>query len=116
MPITTRTSGTVTILELPRLFTSDHGVDELPETVRSLLQRGCRRFLVNMDVNYIDEAGINEIINAYKAVQRHGGTIKLLNPFRRIGPGLTVICKLLLVFEAYDDEAKAIASFGGDTA
>jgi anti-sigma B factor antagonist len=116
MPITTRSSGDVTILELPRLFTSDHGVDEFPETVRSLLQAGCRRFLVNMDVNYIDDAGINEIINAYKAVQGHGGTIRLLNPFKRIGPPLTVICKLLTVFDVYDDEAQAIASFVGDTA
>lgn len=35
---------------------------------------------------------------------------------RRIGPGLTVICTLLTIFENYDDESAAIASFGGDEA
>ncbi len=48
MAITTRTSGTVTILELPQRFTSDHGVEELRETVDSLLHDGRRRFLVDI--------------------------------------------------------------------
>jgi len=45
MHITTRMNGTVTVLELPRLFTSDEGADDFRETVRSLLQEGRRRFL-----------------------------------------------------------------------
>lgn len=65
MAITARMSGDVTILELPRLFTSDHGADEFRETVRSLLQKGHRRFLVDMDVSYMDDAGLDEIVKAY---------------------------------------------------
>ena len=51
-----------------------------------------------------------------RPVQGHSGTIKLLNPFKRIGPGLTVICKLLIIFETYATEAEAVASFDGDKA
>jgi len=88
----------------------------LVETIRGLLDNGQTRIVLDMDANYIDDAGINEIINAYKAVQGHSGTIKLLNPFKRIGPGLTVICKLLIIFETCATEAEAVASFDGDKA
>ncbi len=116
MEVTTRTSGDVTIVERRGKMTAERGVAQFAETIHGLLDNGQTRIVLDMDASYIDDAGINEIIIAHKAVQGHGGTIKLLSPFRRIGPGLTVICKLLIIFETFDDEAKAIASFGGDKA
>jgi anti-sigma B factor antagonist len=44
-------------------------------------------------------------------VSRHGGQLKLLKLTDRV-QNLLVITKLLTVFDAYEDEAEALKSFG----
>ncbi len=117
MEITTRMSGTVTVVELAGKLSADRGVAEFAETIRGLLDNGQTRIVVNCeDVPYFDSAGIGELVKAYIAVSRRGGTIKLMHLRKGFWGGLLAITKLLTIFDTFDDEAQAIASFGGDTA
>ena len=117
MAITTRTSGTVTIVELRGKMTADRGVAQFAETIRGLLDNGQTRIVVNCeDVPYLDSAGSGELVKAYIAVSRRGGAIKLMHLRTGFWGGLLTITRLLTIFDTFDDEAKAIASFGGDEA
>ncbi len=47
----------------------------------------------------------------YTTAQNAGGSLKLANLTQRVGD-LLQVTKLLTVFEVYDSEDKALASFG----
>ena len=59
---------------------------------------------------YIDSAGLGEIVRTYTTVSRQGGALKLVNLTKRI-TDLLSITKLLTVFETFDLEKDAVASF-----
>ena len=58
----------------------------------------------------IDSSGIGELVSSFTAVNKEGGTLKLLNLTQKI-QDLLAITKLLTVFDVYDSEAEALASF-----
>jgi anti-anti-sigma factor len=118
MAITTRMSGTVTIVQLQGMMTADHGVREFGDRIRTLLENGHTHIVVNCaDVPHFDSAGLSEFVKAYTAVSLRGGAIKILHLRKGFWVwSLMAITKLLPIFETYDDEAAAIASFGGDKA
>jgi len=115
MTITERQQGDVTILDLAGKLTLDHEVAEFRDTIRTLLEQGKKQILLNLDsVPYMNAAGVDELVKSWRTVNEHGGILKIVNLTKRIGPGLLVIPKLLTVFEAFDDEQKALASFRHD--
>lgn len=111
MRIETRTVGDVTILDLHGKITIGESSIELRQHVRDLLQAGRKKILLNLgDVSYVDSSGIGELVSAYTTVTNAGGQLKLLNLTKKLRE-LLAITKLLTVFETFDDEAKAVASF-----
>ena len=75
-----------------------------------------QRSLVTVDlskVKYMDSSGLGELISCYTAIQRMSGRVKLLSPNHRL-QNLLVITKLITVFEIFDTESAAIASFAPD--
>jgi anti-sigma B factor antagonist len=60
-------------------------------------------------VDYIDSAGLGELITAFTTVRGQGGQLKLLKLTHRIHD-LLQITKLLTVFDAFDSETEAIKS------
>mgnify|MGYP001304077488 CR=1 FL=1 len=113
MTIDERTSGAVTILDIRGKMIIEV-LEDMPvaERVRSLLKDGRTQILLNLEgVPYTDTMGLCNIVEAYVTAQRQGGSLKLL----RLTPHvleLLVVTKLLTVFEAYQSEAEALASFG----
>ena len=76
-----------------------------------LAAAGSKGILLNLgEVNYIDSSGIGELVSAFTTISNQGGTLKLLNLTKRV-KDLLQITKLYTVFEVFDDEAKAIASY-----
>ena len=67
---------------------------------------------------YFDSAGTGELVKAYTAVTRRGGAFRIIMPPRPLGGwgGLSAVPKVLTVFDVFDTEAEAVASFGGDRA
>ena len=72
---------------------------------------GKNKILLNLgSVGHIDSSGIGELVSSFTAVNKEGGSLKLLNLTQKI-QDLLAITKLLTVFDTYDDEASALASF-----
>ena len=84
---------------------------QLREAVRDLISKGSKTMLLNMgDVNYIDSSGLGELVSAYTTAKNQGAQVKLLNLTKKVKDVLQ-LTKLYTVFDIYDDEASAIASF-----
>ena len=112
MHISERTVGDVVIVDVSGKVTLGDGGDTLlKDKMRSLIQQGQKKVLLNLgDVSYVDSAGLGEIVQSYATVTKNGGSLKLLNVTKRI-KDLLSITKLLTVFECHDSEADALKSF-----
>jgi anti-sigma B factor antagonist len=111
MQIEERTAGDVTILDLKGKMTLGEGDELLKDKINSLIHQGQKKLLLNLEgVPYIDSAGLGEIVRTYTTVSRQGGNLKLVNLTKRI-TDLLSITKLLTVFETFDSEKDAVASF-----
>jgi anti-sigma B factor antagonist len=109
--ISERQAGDVTILDLDGKVTIGEGSVALRNAIRRLLGDGKNKILMNLGgVGYIDSSGIGELVSSFTAVNKEGGTLKLLNLTQKI-QDLLAITKLLTVFDVYDDEASALSSF-----
>ena len=112
MSIAVRTSYDVTILDLQGKIVLGEPCTELRGAIRDLLRSGQKNILLNMaEVTYIDSAGIGELVSAYSSVSSQNGKLKLLNLTKKLEEVLA-ITKLLTVFECFNDEARAVQSFG----
>jgi anti-sigma B factor antagonist len=110
--ISERMVGDVVIVEVSGKITLGDGGDmALKDKMGSLIQQGQKKVLLNLgDVSYVDSAGLGEIVQSYATVTKNGGALKLLNVTKRI-KDLLSITKLLTVFDTFDSEAEALASF-----
>jgi anti-sigma B factor antagonist len=116
MQLEERIVGNVAIIKVSGDITSNKGSDVLlKDEVRSLLQQGHTNLLVDLSgVFYVDSAGLGELVQAYATTKNRGGALKLLSVTKRLRD-LLVVTKLLTVFDTYDSEASAIASFGASS-
>jgi anti-sigma B factor antagonist len=90
---------------------SDSGAPLLAANIKGALQAGYTRLVLDLGgVRYVDSGGLGEIVHAYTSVTNGGGTIKLLNLTRRL-KDLMAVTKLLTVFDSFDQESEALASF-----
>ena len=111
MQIEERVIGGVTILDLKGKMTLGEGDELLKDKINSLIHQGQKKLLLNLEgVPYIDSAGLGEIVRTYTTVSRQGGSLKLVNLTKRI-TDLLAITKLLTVFETFESEKDAIASY-----
>ena len=111
MDIQERTIGSVVVLDLSGRIAVGESDGRLRDKVNSLIFQGNHHFLLNLaQVAYIDSNGLGELVSSYSTVTKRGGQIKLANLTKRV-EDLLAICRLLTVFDSYDDEATAIRSF-----
>ncbi len=111
MKIHTRTVGDVHILDIDGNITLGDATKTIRYTINDLMQNGGKKIVLNMnDVNYIDSSGIGELVRTYTTVTNQGQQLKLLNLTKKT-MDLLVITKLLTVFQVYEDEQLAVASF-----
>ena len=111
MKITERSVDGVTILDLDGKIVLGEGDDVVADAVGAVVARGDRRVLLNLaDVSYVDSAGLGELVKSHTRLARVGGSVKLLNLTSRLHD-LLQITKLVTVFEFFEDEGEAIASF-----
>ena len=112
MQIGQRMAGDVTVVEITGDITLSKGGDVIiKDKVQSLLQQGNRKLLLDLgNVSYVDSAGLGQLVQVYATTRHLDGQLKLLHVTKRL-KDLLVLTKLLTVFESYDDEAEAVASF-----
>ena len=112
MQIDQRVVGDVAIIQVLGDITLGKGGDViLKDKIQSLLQQGFRKLLLDMGkVSYVDSAGLGQLVQIYATTNHLGGSMKLLNLTKRL-KDLLVLTKLLTVFDTYDSEDAAMASF-----
>ena len=108
--VTPRRLDDVVILDLSGRITIGEGTVVLRGTMKKLLNAGHRKFVMNLeDVDYIDSAGLGELVMLFTTVRREGGHVKLLKLTHRVRD-LLQITKLLTVFDSYENEMDALKS------
>ena len=111
MKIETRTIGDVRVLDCSGKITLGEGTMTVRNAVRDILKSNGKKIILNLaDVNYIDSSGIGELVSSYTTVANNGGSLRLLNLTKKIQE-LLAITKLLTVFQVYENEQSALASF-----
>jgi anti-sigma B factor antagonist len=111
MKASSRQVNGVTVVDMSGRITLGEGSVVLKDAVRDLLGKGEKKILLNLgDVTYIDSSGIGELVSAFTSTRNQQGQLKLLKLTKKVHD-LLQITKLYTVFEIYDDEAAAIASF-----
>ena len=107
----TREVNGIIIIDLSGQVTLGEASASVRDELRDQIGQGFRKIVLNLaNVTYIDSAGLGELTAGYTTVKNHGGELKLLNVTKRVHD-LMQITKLYTVFDAYDDEKKALASF-----
>ena len=87
------------------------GSHEMERLFKDLLARGDRKILVNMaEVTYMDSTSIGDLVVGHLESAKQDARFKLLNVPPRIVELLTMH-HLIQVFERFEDEDEALASF-----
>ena len=111
MDIKERVVEGVSVLDISGKIVLGEGDIQIKDRIKDLLADGQRSILLNLgDVSYIDSAGLGALISGYTTVKREGGQLKLVNLTKRI-KDLLAITKLITVFDTYESENEAIASY-----
>ncbi|MCG6947418.1 MAG: STAS domain-containing protein [Acidobacteria bacterium] len=112
MDITNRKVGDVAILDLDGKLTIGTGDVALREALVKELDGGGKKLLINLEtVSTIDSSGLGELIRSKVTATSHDAEVKLLNANIKARKLLTM-AQLVGVFEMFDDEELAVASFG----
>jgi anti-sigma B factor antagonist len=86
------------------------GTGVLRNTIRNFLEHGNNHILLNLeDVDFIDSAGLGELVRTHASIRSRGGELKLVNPSAHVHH-LLRITKLDRVFDILPDEISALGS------
>lgn len=111
MQIDKRVRDGVTILDVEGKVTIGKGDVALREAVQEVLNAGASKILVGLGkVTTIDSSGVGELVSALTTVTNRGGKLKLVNLPPKVNDILQ-ITHLITVFEVFENENDAIASF-----
>lgn len=113
MELKTRSLANLVVVEPIGKITIDAGSGRIHERIRELVGQGQNRLLVDLTrVDYMDSTGVGSLVASYTTTISSGGRIVLLNANEKV-EYLLSITNLLKVFEIFQDEHDAVASFSG---
>jgi anti-anti-sigma factor len=111
LKIRKKKTGDVVLIMLDGKITQGVGDVKLRKIVDDLLVEGERNFLLDFSkIEFIDSAGLGELVASYRTVTGLGGKIKVLNIGEKVYSSLS-ITKLLPLFEIFTDTEEAVKSF-----
>ena len=111
MKATTRSVDGVEIISLQGKITIGAGDTQLREVISQALTDGKTNVLLDLSgVTTIDSSGIGELVGSYTTVTNRGGKLKLLHLPAKLNE-LLHVTQLITVFEVYENERDALASF-----
>jgi anti-sigma B factor antagonist len=110
--IEVRSLGQVKVIKLRGKLSLGDAVDRLRADLYELMSNGDTRIVLDLgEVPWIDSSGIGLLVKVLTSAKQKGGSLKLLNPSKFTVQTLKMIC-LLDLFEVFDDQERAVASFG----
>lgn len=112
MKIERRKKSGVVILDLQGKILTGDAITEIRVAINNLVKENETKVVLNFaDVPYLDSTGLGEIVRSFTSIKKIDGLVKILNLTSRV-KDLMTITKLITVFECFEDEEKAINSFG----
>ena len=106
-----REEGKVTVIDLSGKLMGGYDADVFRDLVHELLEDGRKKVVVNLaGIKWINSTGIGILITGYTTLRKNKGDLKLLNVSKKI-ESILYVTKLNLIFECFDDEHEAIASY-----
>jgi anti-sigma B factor antagonist len=111
MKINTRHIADIVVVDFTGRIVVGEETILLRNTVRDLIADGRTKIILNLsEVPYIDSSGIGELVSAFVAARRAGGSLTLIALSRRVREILQLV-KLRAILEIYDTEVSALADF-----
>jgi anti-sigma B factor antagonist len=105
----------VTILELKGRERIRGATLALHESIRCLARESKTHVLLDLaHVKHIDSIGLGELVSSHVTLDEEGGALKLMHMTESVHELMTAT-RLLTVFDVYEDEPEALASFVGET-
>lgn len=112
LQITEHQADDVTVLVLAGEMLVDDGDVAFGRRIGELIKAGRVKLVVDLaNVQQIDSSGVGMMVAKTKALRASHGDMKLVRPTPRTQRVLSMM-KLSSMFETFDDEAGAIASYG----
>jgi anti-sigma B factor antagonist len=113
--IQTRDLKNVSVISLEGRITLGEAASALRDAVKGAIARGARNLVLNLQkVQYVDSAGLGELVGIYVTARNQGGEVKLSGINAKLH-GLMQVTKLHTVFDVYEDETAAVAAFGASS-
>jgi len=106
-----REEGKATIIDLSGKLMGGYDADVFRDLVHELIEKGMKKIIVNLaGIKWINSTGVGILITGYTTLRKNGGDLRLLNVSRKI-ESMLYVTKLNLIFECFDDEQEAVASY-----
>ena len=111
LTINTRDVTGVMVVDLTGRLTLGEATGKLRSTIHDLVDSGKQKILLNLKkLDYMDSAGLGEMVGAYTTVTNKGGQLKMLNVQGK-ALDLMQVTRMMTLFEFFDDETEATKSF-----
>jgi anti-sigma B factor antagonist len=109
LKITASTAGDACVLRCDGRITLGEGAVSLRDSTRDALRDGAKLLVLEMSgVNYIDSAGLGELVSAYTVTRNSGANLVLVSLTKRV-MDLVQITKLFTVFPIFNSVEEALA-------
>src|SRR3984893_8870314 len=111
LKMTTREVDGVTVVALDGRIVLGEESNAMREKVKSLVAEGKKKVVLNMaNISFIDSAGLGTLVAAHHSAKGQGASLRLCHLGAKFSEVLQ-ITKLMTIFEVYNTEAEAVASF-----
>jgi anti-sigma B factor antagonist len=111
LKITTREVDGVTVAALDGRIVLGEESNALREKIKTLVAEGKKKVVLNMDnITFIDSAGLGTLVASHHSAKAQGAALKLCHLGTKFQEVLQ-ITKLMTIFDVYNTEAEAVASF-----
>jgi anti-sigma B factor antagonist len=111
LKMTSREVDGVTVVALDGRIVLGEESNALREKVKSMVAEGKKKIVLNMDgITFIDSAGLGTLVAAHHSAKGQGSSLRLCHLGTKFQEVLQ-ITKLMTIFDVYNTEAEAVASF-----
>lgn len=112
MKIKERTKDDVTVLDISGKIMGGEDFELFNSTIKGLIAQGKVDIILNLSkVKWINSTGLGLLVSAYTTLVKNGGRMKIAEVSDRID-NILHVTQLELIFETFEKEEEALASFG----
>jgi anti-sigma B factor antagonist len=111
LKMTAREVDGVTVIAMDGRIVLGEESNALRENLKTVVAEGKKKVVLNMNnITFIDSAGLGTLVAAHHSAKNQGASLRLCHLGAKFQEVLQ-ITKLLTIFEVYNSEPEAIASF-----